>query len=65
MSVHTVCNRMEEDAMDALCTIEFSIDTDTLREVETIFSTLNLTLDQAIEIFLREAILRQGLPFAL
>ena len=46
-------------------TILAKVDTDAYNEAETLFHRLGLDMDTAINLFLYQAILQQGLPFSI
>ena len=46
-------------------TIEINIDKEVLEQAEAILAKLGLTLEQAVNIFLRQLIVEQGIPFKI
>lgn len=64
MDIFTLqCNRKRGNNMSTKTPLQVRVDTDTKREAAQVFDSLGLSLSDAINVFLKKAIVYNGFPF--
>ena len=58
-------NRTQQEAKHMTTTITARIDSEKKREAEAIFNDIGMTLSGAINVFINEVVMYQGIPFQL